>query len=322
MSPRRRGPAVARWLLAAGGGLLGALGCQTSPVVDGRPARELSEGEIRSAAEGRVAGGDDRGAAEVAEYLLRNRFEFPGRSDLRFLAAEARFRLGDYDFAFRHYRRLLDEDPFDLRAPLIAGRVYTIGRELVRERGGWFGDLSARHDVGVEALNYLVTQFSRSPYADDGWKELANVFFEDRHYQATADIYERLIREYPDSEWVDLALFRVAEAYRRQSRGASYDVEPILLAHAALRRYLRVYPDGSFHVEARARLDELESEVVAHELAVAEYYRTVGAEQGERIHRANASVPFAHSDLARPRGVLRTEGNLAGAPAHGPAADE
>lgn len=271
-------------------GLLPA--CSTVPVVGGVPASELGSQELFQAAQERAAAGEHAAAADLAEYLLKTDFAFEPLDELRFLAAEERFLAGDYEKAFNHYRRFADENLFSERGRAIEQRVWTLGKSLIDAEDQFFGDFEADHEVGVEALNYLVTHFPKSERADDAWKELAEAFAADGQLAAAADVYERLMREHPESEWADLASYKVADAYRRQSRSGPFDADPKLRAWSALQRYLARFPDGNFVAAAEAERAELESEIAERELAVADFYRSRGSEAGERLHLANAAARF------------------------------
>ena len=281
---------------------LAAVGCRSVPTVAGAAVDTLAPAELLAAAEAAHERDAHLEVAEAAEYYLTHHFDEPGVDRARWRAAEARFALEEYPAALVHYRRLLDENPFTERSLEIAGRVWTIGETLVWREGGWFEDLAAERDVGVEALNLLVTHFPRDERADDAWKELAAAFAHDGAWQAAADIYERLVREYPESEWRDLALFKVCEAYARQSRGGAFGVDPLYLADAALVRYLAVYPDGNFVEEAEAERRRLADEITRHELLVADFYAERGHEDGERLHLTNAALRFPETEAA---GVAR-----------------
>ncbi|MFH0945726.1 MAG: outer membrane protein assembly factor BamD [Planctomycetota bacterium] len=271
------------------------IGCSAVPEWHGQKASSYAPAEIHAAAASLLEEERFEPSAELSEYLIRTSFGYEKLEEVLFLAGEARFHLQEYDEAFLHYRRLMAQYPYTARTVAVSKRIWVVGKELIDRRGGWFGDLSSLHEVGVEALNFLVTTFPRSSYADDAWKELAEAFALDHHHQAVADIYERLIREYPESEWTDLATYKVTQAYRAQSRGFAYDVDPLLRAHAALKRYLRAFPEGNFVEQAQADLKELEEDVVRHELEIAQFYRERGLPEGERLHLANAATRFPDS---------------------------
>ncbi len=286
-----------------------AAACSTVPMIDGKRATDYSAEDVLKVAQERFDAKDWVGAADLAEFLLKNRFKFGRIEEARWIAAESRFQSGNLPDAFVHYQRLLDENPFHGQAALVAKRVWTIGKTLSEEQSASFTDFSARHDVGIEALNFLVTRFPRCDLADDAWKELAEAFAADEHWQAAADSYERLARDYPDSEWVDLALYRVADAYRRQSRGGDYDVDPLLRAHAALLRYVDRFADGNFVAQARADRADLEREIGRRELEIAEFYGERGNAGGRLRHIANAAARFPETPEAlQARAILDAEG--------------
>jgi tetratricopeptide (TPR) repeat protein len=283
--------------------------CTTGPLVEGIRADQLSSAQILEAAERAHAAERHLETAEYAEYVLRNDFDFGPRGRVRFLAAEGRFGNRDFEDAIVHYRRLLDDDPLTPRAQEVAGRLWSIGRELVRApaESDWFTDRSSRFDAGVEALQMLVTYFPGHELADDAWRELGLAFRDDGLHQAAADCFEHLARNFQDSEWSDFALYHVVAEYRALSRGGAYDVGPLLVAHAALGRYLEAYPEGNFAALARDERRAIEAEVVRRELAIAAFYRFRGNTAGEALHLANAATRFPAADGAAEAAALLVE---------------
>lgn len=285
--------------------LASILGCSTAPLLDGRPATEFTTSQVFEAAEAAARENDPGRSAELAEFILRNDYEFAERERVRYLAAEGRFLTGAYEDSLIHYRRLIEDDPLSQKTKDVPARLWEMGQLLIRERATRVTDFSSRHDVGIEALNLLVARFPRHDLADDAWRELALAFREDGLHQAAADCLERMIRDFPDGEWTDFALFHVVAEYRALSRGHEYDVEPLLVAHAALRRYLTIFPDGNFVAQARAEQVQLENDITRREIAIADFYRFRGSEEGERLHLLNAARRFRNAeDAALAKGRL------------------
>lgn len=288
------------WLIGCALVVLHAFaGCSLVPKVDGVSALDLTSRQVADAAQRAFDADEPAYAADLAEHVLKTDFDFDDLEAMRFIAAEGRFRSGNLREALPHYRRLLDEFPQTTHDRVVCKRAFAIGKQCLAAPRTWFGDFGTERDLGIEALTFLVTKFPRFDLADDAWKELGQTLFEDRQYQAAADVWERLVREYPDSEWTDLALYRVASAYRLQTRGQSFDADPLLRAHAALERYLARYPDGNFVADAKRERAELEEQIAQRELDIARFYGDRDVVLGERLHRANAALRFPKTGTAQ-----------------------
>ena len=83
--------------------------------------------------------------------------------------------------------------------------------------------------------------------------------------------------------------FLVREAHRKIDPVAH---RRLLRAHAALKRYLRLFPEGNFVAQAEQDVADLEAEVARHELGIADFYRRRGRTEGERLHLSNAATRF------------------------------
>lgn len=276
------------------------------PRIDGTPAYDLSTDAVLEAASAARESGDPARAAELYEYVIQHDYDRKDLSEVRIQAAESWFEAGRFEDAYEHDRRLMTEDPFTEHAEEISERAWTMGALMIRSKR----ILGDDREVGLEILNFLVTRFSRSRHADDAWKELALDAAAAGQHRASIDIYERLLRDHPESEWADLALFEAARSYSMLTRGKRYDVDPLLLAHAAFGRYLRRYPDGNFATDAMAERSRIEAIVSYRELEIAAYYRARQEVEGERVHLANAAARFPDTEAAQLARALLLEMDL------------
>src|SRR5262249_15141569 len=113
-----------------------------------------------------------------------------------------------------------------------------------------------------------------------------------------ADAYRQIAKSYPDSEWADLAAYRVGECHQLESRGPEYDERPLYRAAAAYRRYLATRPHGERRPQAEAGLKQVEETLARGELARAQLYVMRERDHGARIHFANVALAYPSTKAA------------------------
>ncbi len=239
----------------------------------------------------------------IAEHVLEYHGTFAKTETVLFLAAEARYRLGDTQAALAHYRRLLDDFPCTRAHAAIADRLYHAGTALLDDPPLLLGGLLRDRQPGIEALGYLVVHYPRSPLAEEAWLRLGEAHVAEGQYDLAAEAYERLLRRYPDSALKDEVLFRVASVHRAQSKGAAYDKEPLLRAWFAADRYLKCCgASGRYAAAALAMKENVAREVALSESEIAEFYHRRGAQEGARLHYGHAALApeDAAADLLHP----------------------
>lgn len=242
-------------------------------------------------------------ALEFAEAVLEQRDEEAGADDVTrpgtqaegeaaWIGAESALALGRHLKAFRLYKRVLESAPWLPQAAVIEERLYQIGLAFLYddEYGGWF-DSRAR---GVEVLETLQVHFRRSDLADDALRHVGDYFASDevREYTEAALVYERLQREYPDSEWAERSLWLAGHCRLKSVPGPSYDREEQLRAWDVLRRSLALHPRGVAAAEAARDLAAVREMLARGEVLVADFYAGRGVLEGERLRLANAALAF------------------------------
>ncbi|MBI4881547.1 MAG: tetratricopeptide repeat protein [Planctomycetes bacterium] len=241
--------------------------------------------------------------AAIAEHLLDSHEDFAKTETVLFLAAEARYRLGDMQAALAHYRRLVNDFPCTRAHAAVADRLYHAGAALLDDPPPLLGGLLRDRQPGIEALGYLVVHYPGSPLAEQGWLRLGEAHLAEGQYDLAAEAYERLLRRYPDSALKDEVLFRVASVHRAQSKGAAYDREPLLRAWFAADRYLKCCgASGRYAAAALAMKEAVARDVALSESEIAEFYQRRGAQQAARWHHENAALELQDdaTDLLRP----------------------
>lgn len=242
-------------------------------------------------------------SADLARPLARDTDESPQvRAEAAFVAGEAEFADGKHAKALQHYRYILENAPWSPHADLIRDRLFEIGEIFFHDEryDGWFGGRGR----GVEALEAFQAWFRNDDRADDALRLVADYFETEREYEEAAFTYERLIETYPESEWVERSLWRAGWCRLQIAQGPEYDRDELLRAQEKLRTSLRTFPRGVAAQEAAADLARVRDQLARSELVVADFYRSRGKWEGERLRLANAWLLYPETQagaLARDR---------------------
>jgi outer membrane protein assembly factor BamD (BamD/ComL family) len=158
-------------------------------------------------------------------------------------------------------------------------------------------------------MREFAASFPSSPRADDAVAAIAAYRFERGEYEESVPHWDRVVTDYPDSEWVDLAAFRRAECWERDARGSAYDPTPLLRAARDYRRYLASRPDGERRAEAETRARAVDEQIAEGELLRADLYLLRRQDRGARIHLANVVLAYPQTAAAaQARALLEERG--------------
>ena len=79
----------------------------------------------------------------------------------------------------------------------------------------------------------------------DALFHVAGYYFRKSRFQEAELIYERLIRDYPKSEWAGIAEYQIGNSALHRLKGVEYDFSPVDTAERRLRRYLLRFAGGT-----------------------------------------------------------------------------
>jgi len=259
--------------------------------VKGKSISACSPTEILEVTEDSFDGGDYDRAAHLASYIVE---EFPDSKeaeDALYFAAEASFRADDLKEAFNRFKELMVRFPATRWSGVVAQRDFAIGKAYFEEGTGLFGPLKNR-GYGVKVMNHLLAYFPTSDLADDAQLAVGLYYFSKEDFFTAAESFERLVDEYPTSEWAEKAVFLAGKSYFKINKGPSYDRESLLRCIQVLRSYRAKYPQGSFLAPCKEILSAACERMAAKELEIALFYMKQDQEIGARTHLANAVLLF------------------------------
>ncbi len=193
----------------------------------------------------------------------------------------------------------------------------------------------------AELLKVYIANNAGSADVDKAVDLLGECYLKTRAWAMAATEFERLLRDYPESDSCAAAAFGLGEAYFGQSRSPDFDQEFTLKAEAQWQSYLRAYPDHWRIPEARHRLMQARMRLATKLLNTGNLYLKMGQVTPARIYfervdseypdtpqRADAWVGLALCDVRQGRRaeaverLKRVETEFAGRPAADRAARE
>jgi outer membrane protein assembly factor BamD (BamD/ComL family) len=260
-------------------------------------APEIPEGldDVETAAMFLDMGRDKDAANLAAEVAKDDTVSMLTRAEAAFVAGEAQLAQGNHLKAMRHYIFVLENAPWSEHSEVIEDRLFEIGEIFLysdQYSGWWLFGLFNKRSRGVEALETVQAYFRRSDRADDALKMVAEYFVSVDEFEEAAFTFERLVDEYPDSEWVELSLWRGGVCRVKLSNGPDYQRDDLLRAQDLFQQSLRLFPKGMAAAEVRAALIEVRESLALNEIVVADFYRSRGIIKGEELRLANAFLLY------------------------------
>ncbi|MBI4604287.1 MAG: outer membrane protein assembly factor BamD, partial [Planctomycetes bacterium] len=111
--------------------------------------------------------------------------------------------------------------------------------------------------------------------------------------------FERLVRDYPQSEWRAQAEYYLALSVFKQIRGVDYDEKLILDAQRKFRAYLEENPRGPQAEDARQKLGEIVEMLGEKNLRLAKFYLRESEPAAAKIYLRIVLERYTSSAAAR-----------------------
>lgn len=159
---------------------------------------------------------------------------------------------------------------------------------------------------GLEVLSDLVERYPFQPFSDDAIYYCASWYLKNKLPKEAERLFERLLREYPDSSWATPAQILIADALVLQVKGVEYDLGPLADAERHYRKYLRLFPNQQDSVRARNQLEEIQILKARRGLLVADFYIRIDKIKSARIYLDKIILEVPTSEEAvKARRILR-----------------
>ena len=205
------------------------------------------------------------------------------------LSGEVAWQHKDWDGAIRYYGEFLH-----LRGPgadvdVAARRLFTLGMNLLDGTTRAFGFIPNRNR-GMRTLENLALWAPRHPLAPECLAWTGNYNFEEGNYSDATHSYREILAGYGDSEWTDLATFRIGLCSYRRVEGPWTDARLITMARDQFIRYLESFKQGRYRTEAEEMVSTLDAMEAEREKMLGNFYATIGNDFGARMHLARAAA--------------------------------
>ncbi len=186
--------------------------------------------------------------------------------------------------AFKAYQLLIDKYPFSDKIQEAIERQYGIGEEFVSGKRKGVSAVFAPENPGVEIFSKVVENSNYGPLADKAQYKLGLVLKGLSRYYEAEEAFFKLIKTYPDSEWVPAAQFQIAACRAAVSQGPDYDQGATKEAKERFMSFVNAHPDAVLSPEAQKNIDALKDKEACSAFNSGRFYEKQRIYQSARIY--------------------------------------
>ncbi len=209
--------------------------------------------------------------------LLKNYPRSVEAPDAQYYIAKVFELEGDLMEAYKQYQKVVDRYPFSERSGEIVQQQYDIAVKMLEgeQQRGMLKEFIAGSGPDYNVIEVFRTVIKNAPYgalAAVSQYKIGLYLMEKGMYPEARDEFEKVINDYPTSEWVKPAQYQIAVADSKRSGKPAYDQRVTASAKEEFEEFLEVYPDAELSENAKAEIDRLKEKEAENNFVIAQFY--------------------------------------------------
>ncbi|MDP8212207.1 MAG: outer membrane protein assembly factor BamD [Candidatus Zapsychrus exili] len=176
--------------------------------------------------------------------------------------------------AFKEYQMVIDKYPFSDLSSEIIKKQYDLGIALLEgefAHGAFFNVFADDHDV-IDIFRAVIKNAPYGDLASTSQYKIGLYLQEKGLYQESRDEFEKVINDYPDSEWAKAAKYQIAKSDAERSAAAPYDQKITQAAVEGFEDFLKDNPDAELSKDAKEKIGQLREKEAENSFITANFY--------------------------------------------------
>jgi len=206
-------------------------------------------------------------------------------------APEAQFYLGlcledldKYYEAYQAYQKVVAKYPFSTRTQDVLEREYIVAQKLVDYRTSFVGINMTGENAAVEIFRQIIENAPYGKYAAASQYKIGLVNKARGFFQDATKEFQKVVDNYPESEWAEPAKFQIALCADRSSLEAPYDQTLTEEAKEKFREFVGKHPDAELSGQATERIDVLRGKEAESQYLIGQFYEKRKAYKSAKIY--------------------------------------
>jgi outer membrane assembly lipoprotein YfiO len=136
----------------------------------------------------------------------------------------------------------------------------------------------------IEIFTKVIENSSYGALAPKAQYKLGLVLKSQMRYYEAEEAFNKLISNYPDSEWIEAAKFQIAACKAAVSRGSDYDQGATQEAKQKFEEFVQEHPDAVLSRDAEKKIDQLREKEAESNYNIARFYEKQNAYAAAKIY--------------------------------------
>jgi len=192
--------------------------------------------------------------------------------------------LGKYYEAYQAFQRVIAKYPFSTRTQDVLEHEYIVAQKLVDYRTSFIGINMTGENAAVEIFRQIIENAPYGKYAAASQYKIGLVNKAKGFFQDATREFQKVVDDYPESEWAEPAKFQIALCADQSSLDADYDQTLTEEAKEKFREFVKKHPDAELSNQAAERIDALRDKEAESQYLVGQFYEKQKAYKSSKIY--------------------------------------
>ncbi len=176
--------------------------------------------------------------------------------------AKSYFLLGDYHNSFRAYEQLIEKDPATRRLQEILDKEFKVGAtQMERDENG-----------AIIVFERIIERNPLGFIAADSQVKIAECYYQLRQFDLAEDSFLSVMENYPNSEWVPYAQFRIPYCKLSNIRVQERNYDLLTKSRNGFEIHLANNPQGALVDETNKIIKEIDIKIAEREYETGVFY--------------------------------------------------
>ncbi len=186
--------------------------------------------------------------------------------------------------AFKAYQKVIEKYPFSERSGEVVDLEFKLGEKIL-EGAGKKSILTGDIDV-LDIFRAVIKNAPYGPHAAVAQYKIGLYLQGKQLYQESRDEFEKVINDYPQSEWAKAAQYQIAAVDASRSSSAQYDQKTTQAAVEEFKELAKANPEAQLSQRAQEQIRQLREKEAQNNFVIAHFYEKQKNYKSAKIYYA------------------------------------
>ncbi len=201
-------------------------------------------------------------AVGIFRNIIKSNPESELAEECQLNIGKAYYMIGDYKSAFKAYDQLIERNPGTRKSKVVLEKEFQVG----------VAQMEMDEKGAIKVFEKIIERNPLGFIAVDAQVKIADCYYQLRQYEDASEAYRRVMENYPNSEWVPYAQYRIPYCKLSNIRIQERNYDLLTQSSNGFEEYIANNPQGTLVPSAKKIMDEIKVSMAERDYRTGEFY--------------------------------------------------